>query len=115
MSSRVTISRRSQTRIDLPRKGGDAGRKRRCVPRDADSDHDRIELRRGSCVIDVRGSTPVGREQHLQIGDHTDDLVPGSRLALAASLERANTCAHGISAHHAHERLVDHDAPVRRR
>ena len=103
-----------QARIDLPRKGGDAGRKRRCVPRDAHSDHDRIDLRRGGCAIDVRRPTPIGGEQRPQIGDHADDLVPGSRLALAASLERADACAHGIPAHHAHERLVDHDGPVRR-
>ena len=49
-----------------------------------------------------------------QIGDHADDLVPGSQLALAASLERANVCAHGIPAHQAHERLVDQDGRVRR-
>ena len=102
-----------QPRIDLPRKGGDAGRKRRCVPRDAHRDHDRIELRRRGRAIDVRRPTPIGRDRP-QIGDHADDLVPGPQLALAASLERANACAHGIPAHHAHERLVDHDGPVRR-
>ena len=50
----------------------------------------------------------------VQIGDHADDLVPGSRLALAASLDRADPCAHGIPADLAHERLVHHDGPVRR-
>ena len=102
-----------QPRIDLPRKGGDAGRKRRCVPRDAHGDHDRIELRRGGRTIEVRRPTPIGRDRP-QIGDHADDLVPGPRLALAAPLERSDSCAHGIPAHHAHERLVDHDGPVRR-
>lgn len=102
-----------QPRIDLSRKRGNAGRKRRCVPRDAHSDYDRIELRRGGCVIDVRRLTPIGGERP-QIGDHADDLVPGPRLALAASLERANSDTYGILAHHAYERLVDHDGPIRR-
>ena len=46
-----------QACIDLSRKGGDAGRKRRCVPRDAHGDHDGIELRRGRCAIDGRRPT----------------------------------------------------------
>ena len=101
-----------QTRIDLPRKGGYARRKRRRVARDAHGDHDRIDFRRGACAIEVRRPTPIGGERP-QIGDHADDLVPGPQLALAASLDRANACAHGIPAH-AHERLVDHDGPIRR-
>jgi len=36
-----------QTRIDLLRKGGYAGRKQRRVPRDAHGDHDGIDLRHG--------------------------------------------------------------------
>ena len=47
-------------------------------------------------------------------GDHTDDLEPRPRLALTASRERADPCAHGIRADLAHERLVDHSRPVRR-
>jgi len=50
-------------RIDLPRKGGDAGRKRRCICRDAHSDHNRIELRHRGCAIDVRSFTPIGGER----------------------------------------------------
>ena len=57
---------------------------------------------------------PQSAGKRPQIGDHADDLVPGSRLALAVRPERANACAHGIPAHDAHERLVDHDGPVRR-
>ena len=52
-----------QARIDLPRKRCDPGSERRGVARDAHSDHDRIELRRGSGAIDVRRLTPIGGER----------------------------------------------------
>ena len=70
-----------QARIDLPRQGGDAGRKRRGVPRDAHGDHDGIELRRGGCAIDGRRLSTAVAAAGLssEIGDHADDLVPGSR------------------------------------
>jgi hypothetical protein len=52
-----------QTRIDLPRKGGCAGRQQRRVPRDAHGAHDRIDLRHGGCAIEVRRLTPIGGER----------------------------------------------------
>ena len=90
-----------QTGIDLLPKGGHTGRKPRRVPRDAHGDHERIDLGHGRRTIEVRCPTPIGGERP-QIGDHADDLLPGARLALAAPLERSDSCAHGIPAHHAH-------------
>jgi hypothetical protein len=66
--------------------------------RSAHGDHDRIELRRGGCAIDIRRPTPISGERP-QIGDHADGFVPGAQLARATSPERTNACAHGISAH----------------
>ena len=105
-----------QPGIDLASQRGDARRKRRCLSRDAHRDHDRIELRRRARAIDVRRPIPIGRDRP-QIRDHADDLVPRPRLAppaVAPPLEHADPNPHRIPAHHAHERLVDDDRPVRR-